>query len=220
MTHNVNTHVGLGELKEIVARLEEDPQDLITCIKTLMDHCELINDEHCKHELHHHIVHAYRHKGKLLGKLMAKPFKTPSNGLADIAVNHFAIQHAREQVSYSSKPVDTICQDKGRQSTQATAAMVTHHLHPPRTVPAAHDSTQPADHTVWHMIPIVPNATNRTLGTKMPQWQATPIKECTSHLGHSRGSPDAHLGTTTTAKGRATRQTPSMSVRTTALKMR
>ena len=44
---------------------------------------------------------------------MAKPFKTPSNELADIAVNHFAIQHAREQVSYSSKPVDTICQDKG-----------------------------------------------------------------------------------------------------------
>ena len=30
---------------------------------------------------------------------MAKPFKTPSNELADIAVNHFAIQHAREQVS-------------------------------------------------------------------------------------------------------------------------
>ena len=49
-----------------------------------------------------------------LGKLMAKPFKTPSNELADIAVNHFAIQHAREQVSHSSKPVDTICQDKGQ----------------------------------------------------------------------------------------------------------
>ena len=29
---------------------------------------------------------------------MAKPFKAPSNELADIAVNHFAIQHAREQV--------------------------------------------------------------------------------------------------------------------------
>ena len=51
-------------------------------------------------------------RGKLLGKLMAKPFKTPSNELAEIAVNHFAIQHAREQVSHSTKPVDTIRQDQ------------------------------------------------------------------------------------------------------------
>ena len=43
---------------------------------------------------------------------MAKPFKTPSYELAEIAVNHFAIQHTREQFSHSSKPVDTICQDK------------------------------------------------------------------------------------------------------------
>ena len=112
MTHDINTHVHLGELKEIVARLGEDPQDLIACIKTLMDHCKMINDEHRKHELHCHIICAYHHEGKLLGKLMAKPFKTPSNELAEIAVNHFAIQHAREQVSHSSKPVDTICQDK------------------------------------------------------------------------------------------------------------
>ena len=56
MTHNVNTHVCLGELEDVVARLGEDPQDLITCIKTLMDCCEMINDEHCKHELHCHIV--------------------------------------------------------------------------------------------------------------------------------------------------------------------
>ena len=31
MTHNVNTHMHLGELEDIVARLGEDPQDLITC---------------------------------------------------------------------------------------------------------------------------------------------------------------------------------------------
>ena len=43
---------------------------------------------------------------------MAKLFKTPSNELADIAVNHFAIQHTWEQVSHNSKPVDAICQDK------------------------------------------------------------------------------------------------------------
>ena len=112
MTHNVNTHVHLRELEDIVARLGEELQDLITCIKTLMDCCKMINDEHCEHELCHHIIQAYCNKGKLLGKLMAKPFKTHSNELADVAVNHFAIQHAQEQVSHSSKPVDAICYDK------------------------------------------------------------------------------------------------------------
>ena len=114
MTHDVNTHVCLGELEDIVARLGEDPQDLIAHIKTLMDCCEMINDEHRKHELCCRIICAYCHEEKLLGKLMAKLFKTPSNELAEIAVNHFAIQHAREQVSHTSKPVDTICQDKGQ----------------------------------------------------------------------------------------------------------
>ena len=112
MTHDVNTHVCLGELKDVVARLGEDPQDLIACIKTLMDCCKMINDEHHEHELHCCIVCAYCHEEKLLGKLMAMPFRTPSSKLADITVNHYAIQHAWEQVFYSSKPVDTICQDK------------------------------------------------------------------------------------------------------------
>ena len=79
MTHDINTHVHLGELEEIVARLGEDPQDLTACIKTLMDCCKMINDKHCEHKLCHHIIHAYCHEGKLLGKLMAKPFKTPCN---------------------------------------------------------------------------------------------------------------------------------------------
>ena len=117
------------ELEEIVARPGEDPQDLIACIKTLMDHCKMINDEHCKHKLRRHNVHAYCHEGKLLGKLMAKPFKTPSNELADIAVNHFTIQHAREQVFHSSKPVDTICQDQ-RQTAHTSHSS---HGHTPST---------------------------------------------------------------------------------------
>ena len=112
MTHNVNTHVCLGKLKDIVARLGEDPQHLVTCIKTLMDRCEMISDEHHEHKLHCRIVCAYHHEEKLLGKLMAKPFKTPSSELADIAVNHFAIQHTQEQVSHSSKPMDAIHKDK------------------------------------------------------------------------------------------------------------
>ena len=94
MTYDINTHVHLRELKDVVVRLGEDPQDLIACIKTLMDCCKMINNEHHEHELHCHVVHAYCHKGKLLGKLMTKPFKTPPSELADIAVYHFAIQHA------------------------------------------------------------------------------------------------------------------------------
>ena len=104
MTHDVNTHVCLRELEDVMARPGEDPQDLIAHIKTLMHHCKMIDDEHQEYELCCHIVHAYHHEGKL-GKLMAKPFKTPSSELADIAVNHLAIQHAPEQVSHSSKPV-------------------------------------------------------------------------------------------------------------------
>ena len=68
---------------------------------------------------------------------------------------------------------------KGGWSTPATAAKVTHHLHPPRTVPTAPESTQLAEQTAQHVIPIVPNVTNGTLGTKMLWWQATPTKECT-----------------------------------------
>ena len=112
MTHDVYTHAWLGELEDVIAKPGEDPQDLVACIKTLMDHCEMINDEHQDHELCQNIVHAYCHEGKLLDKLMAISFKTPSSKLTDIAVNHFAIKQAQEQVSHSSKPVDAIWHDK------------------------------------------------------------------------------------------------------------
>ena len=48
---------------------------------------------------------------------------------------------------------------KGGWSIPATAAMVTHHLHPPRTGPTAPNSTQLAEQTAQHVIPIVPSAT-------------------------------------------------------------
>ena len=202
MTHDVNTHVHLGELEEIVARLGEDPQDLIACIKTMMDHCKMINDEHCEHKLRRCIVRAYCHEGKLLGKLMAKPFKTPSNELAEIAVNHFAIQHAREQVSHSSKPVDAICQDQ-RWTFHSS------HGHTPsapsRDCPnctqqhPAGRSNCPAHDT--HCSKWDTGDTNAMVASHSNQGMHL-------HLGHSRGSPDAHQGTTITAKGGRTRQTP------------
>ena len=109
---NNNTHVWLGELEDVVVRPGEDPQDLVACIKTLIDCYEMINDEHWEHELCQHIVCAHCHEGKLLDKLMAKSFKTPSSELTDIAVNHFAIKQAWQQVSHSPKPVDAIHHDK------------------------------------------------------------------------------------------------------------
>ena len=207
MTHGVNTHVCFGELEDVVARLGEDPQDLIACIKTLMDHCEMINDEHREHKLHCCIIHAYCHEGKLLGKLMAKPFKTPSSELADIAVNHFAIQHAREQVFHSSKPVDAICQDKWQVAHTSHNSNGHTPSAPQRTVPTAHDSTQPAEQTALHVIPVAPNVTRWDIGD-----QNAMVANHSNHgmhlhqgmhpqLGHSRGSPDAHLGTTITAMG-------------------
>ena len=112
MTHEVNTHVRLAELEDIVAKPSEDPQELVARIKTIMDRCEMINDAHRKHELCRRIVRGYQNEARLLDKLMAKSFKTPLSELIDIAVNHFAIQRAREQVSNSTKPIDAIRQDK------------------------------------------------------------------------------------------------------------
>ena len=114
MMHKVNTHVRLAELEDITAKPNEDPQELVARIKTIMDRCEMLNDAHREHELCHRIVRAYRNDVRLLDKLMAKSFKTPSSELIDIAVNHFAIQRAREQVSSSTKPIDAIRQEKQR----------------------------------------------------------------------------------------------------------
>ena len=92
MTHEVNTHVRLAELEDIIAKPNEDLQELVARIKTIMDRCEMINDAHCEHKLCRRIVRGYWNEARLLDKLMAKSFKTPSSELIDIAVNHFAIQ--------------------------------------------------------------------------------------------------------------------------------
>ena len=202
MTHNVNTHVCLGECKEIVARPGEDPQDLVACIKTLMDYCEMITDEHHEHELHCHIICAYHHEEKLLGKLIAKPFKTPSSELADIAVPS---DMPENESPTAPNPWMPSARTKGKWPTPATTAMVTHHLHPPRTVPTAQDSTHLAEQTVWHVIPIAPNVTRWDQNAEVASYSNQGMH---LHLGHSRGNPDAHLGTTTTTMGRVTRQTP------------
>ena len=213
MTHDVNTHVHLGELEDVVARPGEDPQDLIACIKILMDCCQMINDEHCEHELCCHIIPAYHHNGKLLGKLMAKPFKTPSSELADLGVNHFAIQHARNKSPTAPSLWMQSARTSGKWPTPVTIAMVTHHLHPPRTVPTAHDSTQPAEQTALHVTPIAPNVTRWDIGDQNAMVANHSNQGIHLHqgmhpqLGHSMGSPGTYLGTTITTMGGVAKQT-------------
>ena len=192
----------------------EDPQDLITCIKTLMDCCKMVNDEHCKHELHCRVVHAYCHEGKLLGKHMAKPFKTPSSELADIMVNHFTIQHAQKQVSHSTKPVDAICHDR------CWAAHTSHNSNGHTPSATSKDCPNwtwqhPASRTNY---PTCDSCCSKC--DKMGHWgpkchggkplqpRNAPHQGLHSQLGHSMGSLDAHLGTTITTLGGVAKQMP------------
>ena len=145
---------------------------------------------------------------------MAKPFKTPSSKLADITVNHFTIEHAWEQVSHISKPVDAICHDKCWWPTPITMVMVTHHLHPPRTAPIAHDCTQLAEQTAPYGMPIAPNVTRLDTG----DWNAAVASHLNQgmhlyqgkhpQLGHSMGSPETHLGATTAILAGVVKQMP------------
>ena len=197
MTHDVNTHVYLGELNDVVARPGEDPQDLIASIKTLMDCCKMINDEHHKHKPCCSIIRAYHHEGKLLGKLVAKPFTMPENK------------------SPTAPNVWTQSTTTGiKWPTPAMIAMVTHQLHPPKTAPIAHNSNQPAEQTALHRIPGAPNATRLDTGDQnavVASHFNQRMHLCQGmhpQLGHSMGGPDAHLGVTTATLGRVAKQMP------------
>ena len=100
------------------------------------------------------------------------------------------------------------------QPTPATMEMVTHHLHPPWTAPIAHNSTQPAEQTAPHMIPIAPIVKRLDIGGlkccsgKPLQPKNAPPPRNAPPLGHSIGSPDAHLGTTTATLDGVVKQMP------------
>ena len=101
-----------------------------------------------------------------------------------------------------------------KQPTPVTIAMVTYHLHPPRTAPTAHDSTQPAELTALHRIPISLNATR--LDTRDQHAAVTSHINQRMHLhqgihpqwGHSMGNPDACLGATTATLTGVAKQMP------------
>ena len=100
------------------------------------------------------------------------------------------------------------------QPTPVTMVMVTHHLHPPRTAPIAHDSTQPAEQNAPHGIPIAPNAKRLDTGDQNAMVASHLNQRIHLHqgmhpqMGHSMGSPDAHLGATTTALAGVVKQMP------------
>ena len=108
----------------------------------------MISDKHWEHKLHQHIVHAYHHEGKLLDKLMAKSFKTPSSELTDIARNHSFNKQAWELVSHSPKPVDAIHQDR----CQGAHTSCDGDGHTP-PAPTAHNSILTAEQTAPQGIP-------------------------------------------------------------------
>ena len=124
--------------------------------------------------------------------------KMLSSKLTDIAANHFAIQHAREQVSHSSKPWMQSAMASTEQPAPAT--MVTSHTtHPPGTAPVAHDSIQSAEQTALQGIPDAPNATRLDTGDQNAVVASNLNQRMHLQLGHSVGSPDAHLGATAAA---------------------
>ena len=77
-----------------------------------MDHCKMINNEHSSMSCVAVSSVPIATRESSLGNLWLNHSRHPSSKLADIMVNHFAIQHAPEQVSHSTKPVDTICHNR------------------------------------------------------------------------------------------------------------
>ena len=70
------------------------------------------------------------------------------------------------------------------------------------------NSSQPAEQTALHVIPIAPNATRWDTEDQNAVVASHSNQGMHPHLGHSRGSPDAHLGITITTVGRITKQMP------------
>ena len=61
MMHELNMYVQLAELEDIIAKPNKDHQELVSCIKTIMDWCEIVNNAYCEHELCHWIVWGLYH---------------------------------------------------------------------------------------------------------------------------------------------------------------
>ena len=180
MTHDVNTHVCLGELEDIVARPGEDPQDLVTHIKTPDG---LLRDD--------------QWWASQAQTMMPYCPCIPPQGKAPRKTYGQAIQDTLQWAGWD-------CCEPLRHPTCQGTSLLQHqtcgHNLPGPKVDGPHQPQQPWLHTIctlqglsqlhltapsWQSklpsmwLPLFQMWQNGTMGTQMPWWQATPIKECT-----------------------------------------
>ena len=94
------------------------------------------------------------------------------------------------------------------QPTPVTIVMVTHHLHPQRIAPIAHDSTQLPEQIAPHGIRVAPNVTRLDTGDQNATVANHLNQRMHPQLGHSMGSPSAHLGATPATLAEVVKQMP------------
>ena len=208
MTHNVNTHVHLGELKDILARLGEDPKILSHASRhwwtAARSSVMSIMSTNCIAVLSMHTTM----RESSLGNLWQSHSRHPPISWLTLLWTTLPSNMPGNKYPTAPNQWTLSARTNGEWPKPATTAVVTHHLHPPRTVPTAPDSTQLAEQTAQHVIPIVPNVTRQDTGDQNAMVASHSNQGIHLHLGHSRGSPDAHLGTTATAMGEVTKQIP------------
>ena len=122
-----------------------------------------------------------------LGNLWPSHSRHPPMSWLTLLWTTLPSQHAWEQVSHSSKPVDTICQDKRWMVHTSHSSNGHTPSAPSKDCPNCNDSTQLAEQAAWHMIPIVPNATKWDIGDQNATVASHSNQGMHLHLGHSRG---------------------------------
>ena len=190
MTHNVNTHVCLGELEEIVVRPGEDPKISLHASRhwwtTARWSMMSITSTNCIAVLSMHTATTE----SSLENLWPSHSRHPPMSWLTLLWTTLPSNMPENKSPTAPNLWTQSARTKGRQPTPATAAMVTHHLHPLRTVPTAHNSTQLAEQTAQHVIPVVPNVTRWDTGDQNAMVASHSNQGMHPYLGHSRGSPD------------------------------
>ena len=210
MTHDVNTHVHLGELEDIVARPGEDPQDLIAChprhwwttvrwsmMSIMSTNCVAVSSVHTarrESSLENLWPSHSRHPTMSWLTLLWTTLPTNTPGNKSPTAPNLWTQSART---------------KGRWSTPAHNSHGSHTICTLQGLSQLHPTAPSWQSKLPHMwFPLFKMQQDGTLGTQNAMVASHSNQGTHLHLGHSRGSPDAHLGATTTAEGGATRQTP------------
>ena len=203
MTHDVNTHVHLGELEDIVAQarrgpprschMHQDPDGLLRDDQWWASWAQTMS-------LHRPCIPPWGEAArKTYGQAIQDTLQWAGWNCCE-PLHHPACQGTslpQHQTCGHNPPGPKADSPHQPRSYTICTLQGLSQLHP--TAP----SWQSKLPSTWLLL--FQMWQNGTLGTQMPWWQATPIKECTATWGHSRGSPDAHLGTKTPTKGGRTR---------------